>query len=188
TCLGGLCLAEGEWEAASTYLGEASALADQTEDLQGQRVVRAVLAEQDILEGHPEAVFERLATVLDRQGQQERLVTLPLALLAWANLEVGQEAEAQILAAQSVLPPRVQRYRPVLVDVLRIEALIASRQGRRLAAQRAISEALALSRRMRYPYAEAKSLHVCGQLHLQSGESTLGCEQLEHALAIYVRL
>jgi tetratricopeptide (TPR) repeat protein len=139
-------------------------------------------------EGRPEAVFDRLAPVLDRAGQQERLVTLPLALLAWANLEVGQEAEAQMLAAQSVMRARVQRYRPVLVDVLRIEALIASRQGCRLAAETAISEALALSRRMRYPYAEAKLLDVYGQLHLQNGESTHAREQFEQALAIYARL
>jgi hypothetical protein len=41
---------------------------------------------------------------------------------------------------------------------------------------------------MPYPYAEAKALHVYGQLHAAKGEPALAREKYEAALAILTRL
>ena len=41
---------------------------------------------------------------------------------------------------------------------------------------------------MPYPYAEARLLHVYGQMHIQKGEPGPARERLEAALAIFQRL
>jgi hypothetical protein len=71
-----------------------------------------------------------------------------------------------------------------LVDVLRIQGLLAHRRGDRHKAGVALEESLALSRAMPYPYAEAKALYVYGQLHATKGEPEMAREKYAAALAI----
>ena len=51
-----------------------------------------------------------------------------------------------------------------------------------------LDEGLALARSMPYPYAEARLLHVHGQLLAVQGEPELARKRLEAALAIFRRL
>src|SRR5262249_13851564 len=185
--LGELCLAQGQRDAACTYLQEARALADQIGDLQAKRLTQAVLVEHEVLEGRPGVARERLTPLLDRPGQRERHVTWLLALLAWAQMESDQ-AEAKTLTAQRNARAREQRHRLVLLDVLRIQALLAMQQDRGNEATEALDEALTLSRDMGYPYAEAKALYVYGLSHQAREEPEPARECFEAALAICARL
>src|SRR5207247_811772 len=83
---------------------------------------------------------------------------------------------------------RAQHHHVVLVDALRVQAMVATRQGCWAEAQDALQEGLALVRSMHYPYAEARLLHVCGAMHAQKGEPGPARERLEAALALFRRL
>ena len=51
-----------------------------------------------------------------------------------------------------------------------------------------LDEAVSLARRMRYPYGEARVLHVYGRLHARREEPEPARRRLEAALAICTRL
>jgi predicted nucleotidyltransferase len=78
--------------------------------------------------------------------------------------------------------------RLVLVEALRVQALIALRQEQWGEAARSLEDGVALVRSMPYPYAEARLLDVYGRLHTQKGEPEAARERLEGALAIFRRL
>ena len=62
------------------------------------------------------------------------------------------------------------------------------RAGRWDVAARSLEEALSLTRAMRYPYGEARALHVYGLMHAHKGDTEPAREWLEAALAIFKRL
>jgi hypothetical protein len=76
----------------------------------------------------------------------------------------------------------------MLVDALQVQAMVAMQQERWDEATSALEEGLELARAMPYPYAEGRSLHRYGELHLQRGEPGSAQERLEAALAIFQRL
>lgn len=51
-----------------------------------------------------------------------------------------------------------------------------------------LNEAVALSRAISYPYAEAKALYVVGHMWMTRGEPARACERFDEALAICRRL
>jgi hypothetical protein len=181
-------LAEGQGDAATHYLEEAISAVGRSWNLQALRPAHAVLAERDLLEGHPERVHARLLPLLDRLGVQELKATNLLPLLAWAHLELGEMAAAAELVAQAVTRAQAQDNKLALVDALRVAAMVALHQERRAAADTALVEGLDLARAMPHPYAEARLLHLYGDLHVQQGETALARERLEAALAIFQRL
>jgi hypothetical protein len=75
-----------------------------------------------------------------------------------------------------------------LVEALRVQAMVFTRQHRWLAAARSLEVGLTLAERMPYPYAEARLLHVYGEMHARKGEREAARERLEAALAIFRRL
>jgi tetratricopeptide (TPR) repeat protein len=183
-----LCLAEGSWAAATVALQEAIALADEIGDLQALRWATGVVAELDVLEGRPEAARARLVPLLDRPGLEECDVTMLLPVLAWAHLELGQVDQATDALRQALARARREEMRLVLVEALRVQALVALRQGREPDAALSLEEGLALARGMRYPYAEARLLHVYGHLHTQKREPEAARERLQAALALFQHL
>jgi tetratricopeptide (TPR) repeat protein len=109
-------------------------------------------------------------------------------LLAWAHLELGEEAQAATLAEQAVARARaVPTYR-ALVEALWMQARVATRQGRWTEARRALDEGMVLARRIQAPYAEGRLLHAYGQLHAVRGEGESAHACWEMALAIFQRL
>jgi tetratricopeptide (TPR) repeat protein len=183
-----LSLAEGEWAAAAATLQEALALAERGGDLQGRRWAAAAMAEIEILEGHPAAARARLVPLLDRPGLQECDVTTLLPVLAWAQLELGQPDEAADTVEQTLARARPEGMRLVLVEALRVQALVALRWERWEAAARSLEEGLALAREMPYPYAEARLLRLDAEVHAHRGAQAAARERLAAAGAIFVRL
>ena len=186
--LGGLLLAKGHWEKAREYLEEAAQLARETGDVQALRGVQGVLAEYDLLEGHPHVAQERLSPLtndLDRHGA--RGVEL-LALLAWAQSDLGQPNQAQMLVEWALTQARTEHMRPALVGLLAVQARISMQQGRRQGVERALEEAADLCRAIRAPYLEAKTLSTWGLLQMKQGEFTPARGRLEDALSILNRL
>src|SRR5207245_1489607 len=106
----------------------------------------------------------------------------------WAHLELGDVAAAAALVGQALTLARAKNDRLALVDALRVQALLASRQHQWAEAEQALEEGLTLAHSMPYPYAEARLLHVYGAMHAQKGEPEPARERLEAALAIFRRL
>jgi tetratricopeptide (TPR) repeat protein len=186
--LGTLCLVEGLWEEADRHLGAAAAHAVRSGEMQGLRHATRALAELAVLEGQPDAAVARLVPLLDRPGLEEFDVTYFLPVLAWAYLELGDLAQAEQVIGQALRRARAEQLGLMLVDALRVQALVAARQGRPAEATQALDEGMALARAMPYPYAEARQLELSAGLRRDGGKTGAACEQLEAALCIFRRL
>jgi len=185
--LGMLALAEGEEAAASSYFEEAGRMEESPDDSMMQDMEWA-LAERDLLAGQPAAAYTRLAPFLGPANRESIYVKEYLPRLAWAMLELDKETEAQPLLAELVAEAREAQMRPALIEALRAQALVWIKQQRWEEAEHALEETLALSQVLPNPYAEAKTLYVFGQLHLQRGAPVLARERLEAALVILDKL
>jgi tetratricopeptide (TPR) repeat protein len=186
--LGRLCLAEGTWTEAATYLEESCALATRSGNLVPLRWAQLVLAERDVLDGQPEAARGRLKPLLDRPGLEEQQVVYLLPTLAWAHLEGGDAGQAATVVEQAVRRARAGSYLRALVDALRVQVLVCAQQHHWAEAAHSVEEGLSLTRRMPYPYAEARLLAACGQLLVAQGQLGSARERLVAALAIFRRL
>jgi hypothetical protein len=127
-------------------------------------------------------------SVLKHRGQLEWGVATLLTLLAWAYLELGEIGQAEEVVGQALARARATSNRLALVDVLRVQVMLMTRQKRWVEAASSLEEGLALARSMPYPYGEGRLLHVYGAMHVQKGELELACERLEAALAVFRRL
>jgi tetratricopeptide (TPR) repeat protein/transcriptional regulator with XRE-family HTH domain len=183
-----LSLAAGDWADAATAVEEALTLTTENGDFQALRWTSSIRAELDILEGRAEAAKDRLVPLLDRPGLEECDVTLLLPVLAWAQLELGQIDEAAETIEQALGRARPEGMRLVLVEALRIQAMVALSREQWEAATRILEEGLTLARDMPYPYAEARLLQVYGALHTRKGEPETARERLEAARIIFTRL
>jgi tetratricopeptide (TPR) repeat protein len=186
--LGTLALAEGQAERARQLLAEAITLAEGMGELLALRSAHRALAEWELLDGRPEAALSRLTPLLDRPDQQETHVTLLLPLLAWASLEGGALEEAQQWCREGIRRAVAGSYQPALVEALRVQGVLLSRQGQHQEAEQALAESLVMSRAMSSPYAEVKTLYAAGQVSLRHGVAAPARERFEAALAICVRL
>ncbi len=189
-----LSLLEGRWDDLAS-LDEAARLAERTGDLQALRWLSTMRAELDIRRGYPEQARARFTSLLDRPGLEETDVTYILPVLAWASLEEGNPEEAAGVAARAVDRARAHQHHVVLVDALRVGALVSCRAGRRAEAVSLLDEGLALARAIPYPFAEARLLHVYGEVEAMATDGPHGPhaahvarERLEAALALYERL
>jgi tetratricopeptide (TPR) repeat protein len=185
---GWLHLGLGAWEEATRDLGEAIALGERSGYLQMLRLAHGALAEIEIRRGRPADARVRLLPLLDRPGLEEEDVTQLLPVLAWAHLELGELGEADAVVRQAIRRARTEGSPLLLADALRVQGLIAIRQGWWEEAERALDEGLALARSMPYPYAEARLLYLDGLFRTHQGEGGPARERLEAARAIFRRL
>jgi tetratricopeptide (TPR) repeat protein len=182
-------LAAGTWADATYYIEAGMSGGRRHRDLHLSIDVRRLLAERDLLEGRPEAVRQRLVPLLDHDGVIENSDGIHLlALLARAHLELGEVGPARAVAGRAVTRARAEHDRLSLVDALRVQALVATREEHWAEAACALEEGLALARSLPYPYAEAHLLSVYAEMHTQKGERDAARERLEAALAIFRRL
>jgi len=186
--LGLLCLAEGRQEEAAEYLTLALTLAERNHDLQALCWVQGALAEWDLLSGRPEAARGRLVPLLDAPGLIVSYSRESLALLPWAYLELGEVGQAQALLAQVISTARQAQMGPTLVQALRVQALVLSKQARWEEAEHGLEEALTLCRGMAAPYAEAKTLYVAGLVSRKRNEFEPARQRFEAALTILEQL
>jgi tetratricopeptide (TPR) repeat protein/transcriptional regulator with XRE-family HTH domain len=185
---GWLALEEGRWEEAAQLLDP---IVDRAEcDGSPMVLIRAQIlrAELDILQEHPEMARARLAGWVDPPGVETLDGSLLLPTLAWALLELGEASAARELVTQAIRQGHRQQHCVALVNALRVQALVSLHDGDSAEAVRALDEGLALARRMGYPYAEGRLLHVYGSLHARMGQPTQAQESLESALAVFERL
>jgi tetratricopeptide (TPR) repeat protein len=149
----------------------------------------AALASQDLLENRPQAALGRLEPRLEPLGDDVHLDAAPLLpLLAEAYHCVGDERRAETTVRRALARARAMPHRLMLVDALRMHALLAIQRGAWAEAERAVEEALTLARALPCPYAEAKTLSLLGTLHATRGASERARERHEAALAIFKRL
>jgi tetratricopeptide (TPR) repeat protein/transcriptional regulator with XRE-family HTH domain len=185
--LGLVGISEGRRDDASRYLEESITL-----QIYGPAwwmlFAPSVLAERDLLEGQPERARARLAPVLAAADRDERDSALLLPAYAWAHLDLGDVAAAAAIVGRAIVRAHAKNDRLALVDALRVQAMVASRQGRWTEAARALDEGIALARGMPYPYAEARLLYVHGQVSVYMGQPEPARERLEEALAIFRQL
>ncbi len=111
-----------------------------------------------------------------------------LALLAWTYLELGEADQAQALLTQVLSTARQSPMHPALVQALRVQALLLSKEERWEEAEQALSEALMLCRRMTTPYAEAKNLYTAGLVSHDKRELAPARQRFEAALEICTQL
>lgn len=183
--LGHLCYLRGDRVRANGYQAQAIVLMEQRSRLWFSWPCVAALAERDLLEGAPEAAARRLERPLEPLQDALHLDALRLVpLLAHAYLELGREAEADVEVGRALKRAGEMKHRLVLVDVLRVQALLMMRRREWAKAGSALDEALDLARTISYPYAEAKALYVAGQLHAAQGELARAREEYRAALAI----
>jgi tetratricopeptide (TPR) repeat protein/transcriptional regulator with XRE-family HTH domain len=185
--LGLVDFGEGRWDDASRYLEE-SIVVQIIEPIWWMLFAPSALAERDLLEGQPERARARLAPLLAAADRDERDGALLLPAYAWAHLELGDVAAAAAIVGRAIVQARAQNDRLNLVDALRVQAMVASRQERWTEAVQALEEGIALAHAIPYPYAEGRLLHLYGTLHARKGEPELARERLEAALAIFQRL
>jgi tetratricopeptide (TPR) repeat protein len=188
TALGLLRFGEGRWEEARTYLEDSVAVAARVGQQPAEPYAPSLLAECDLLAGQPAQARRRLEPLVDAARQTGVDSTLFLSPLAWAHLDMGDVAGAAALLGEVTVTARAQNDRLVLVDALRIQAMVAGRQGQWEAAVASLDEGLTLARSMPYPYAEGRLLLVYSELHIEQREPARACERLEGALAIFRRL
>ncbi|HZR40339.1 MAG TPA: AAA family ATPase [Ktedonobacteraceae bacterium] len=186
--LGLLCLAEGREEEATYYLTQALTLAQRNHDLQALCWTQGALAEWDLLAGRPAAARARLVPFLDTPGPLVSYSKDTLSLLAWAYLEMGDTDQAQVLLTQVLSTARQAYMRPSLVQALRVQTLLLSKEGCWEEAEQSLQEALMLCRKMRTPYIEAKALYTAGLVSHGRGELTLAQQRFEAAREICTRL
>jgi tetratricopeptide (TPR) repeat protein len=187
--LGRLRLAVGAWEEAVRYLAECSAIIHHSGNLVIERVAQSYLAERDLWEGRPDLALARLIPLLDREGLEENAVTTyVLPMLAWAYLDLGDTEQAARVITDAVRRARAAQYRLTLVGALRVQALVALRQGDMHSAEHVLEAGLSLAQAIPYPHGEGRLLEVYGQLHRDRGERTAARERLETALTIFRRL
>jgi transcriptional regulator with XRE-family HTH domain/tetratricopeptide (TPR) repeat protein len=183
-----LYLAAGELGTADRLIADSLTIARERHDLQALRMAHSLIAERDLLRGRAEAVRADLEPLLDRPGLEEHQVLFVLPQFAWALLALGDEAAAGARALQTCQRTRAHHYHLWLVDGLRVLAQVRLRQERWEEGRALLEEAVALCQTMPYPYAEAKTLYVYGQLYAARGEPERAREQYEAALAICHRL
>jgi tetratricopeptide (TPR) repeat protein len=180
----------GAVEAGREALREAIALSQQTGFLFGLHRAHRELAEVELVLGLADDVRQRLEPLVESPGsEQYNDITPLLPMLAWAYLEAGQDARAQILLAQGFQRATYQHHQLALIDLWRIQGLRCIKQQRWQEAEAALEASLVLARAMPFPYAEAKAHYLLGKLHALSGEpDDLAREAYEQALAICTRL
>jgi hypothetical protein len=152
--------AMGEWEDALPCLEESVALAERVPYPEAVRSGQRVLAEQELLQGQPGAALARLEPLVERSDSEEPGVMRLLPYLAWAYLEVGNDARAEEVVLEGILRARAQGHRLALVELLRVRSMVLARRRRWDEVERAFEEAVSVARSVSYPYAEARTLRV----------------------------
>ncbi|HEU5198285.1 MAG TPA: AAA family ATPase [Ktedonobacterales bacterium] len=185
--LGEQLLALGQ-KVGRAYLEEAIELAQRSNDLVALRMAQRVLAEQELLLGAPQHAYSRLKPLLKEYQQDRPGMFFLLPLLAWAQLELGEEGQAQRMLDQARAGATGEQLRPVLAETSLVQARLAAHQEQWQAAEKALEAALRLCRAMPWPYGEAKTLYVAGLVSRQRGESAQARAHFEAALTILQRL
>ncbi len=184
--LGYVSMLQGAWDEAAPLLETARDCAAAMGDMNARVMVERWLAELELLQGRPAAALARLQVLLDLDEVHDTVFMLPL--VAWAHVQLGAVDRAEAVAIEAVERGRTEQTMLALPDALRLRALVATEQRQWTEAAQVLAEGLTLARRMPYPYAEGRLLHVYGAMHIAHGAPEPAREWLVAALAIFRRL
>jgi tetratricopeptide (TPR) repeat protein len=180
---GRLYLAEGRPSDAARVIAEGLALGEP--DAQTMYDAQSALAERELLSGRPEAARDRVLPLVKGANPQVPDAVAVLPFLAWAHLELGEVERATSIVAEAIQLLRAMGMRVMLVNALRIKAMVAQRQGDHGTAETTLAEAVALADDISYPYAKAQALVVWARL---APEDEASQERLREAYTIFTRL
>lgn len=183
--LGTLGLAQGD-EAAPALLEVGLAAAQRNHDLRAVRNAQVVLARQDLLEGAPRRGWERLSGLLAIGDDTRALALLPLA--AQLRLALDESADAETLIDRALAQAAATNDQIVMVEALRVRALIDAGAGKHAAAETGYAEACEIARAIGSPHAEAQALFDWGLFAAQRGRQAPARQRLTAAHAIFQRL
>jgi tetratricopeptide (TPR) repeat protein len=191
-----LSLAQGELQQAQAYLDEVIVLSESGGNLPMFRAARGAPAERELLDGDFHAGYARLKALHDQnsvsEGDGQITVAVDLhamlSLLAWAEADLGDLDTAEVTLSNCIARATAQEQYLVLIDALRVRAMLAMRRGQWEEAQRALDEALLRSRETPYPYAEAKALYVYGLLDVAMSQPAHARERYSQSLVILNQL
>jgi tetratricopeptide (TPR) repeat protein len=183
--LGMIRAAMGEWEDALPCLEESIALAEGIPYPEAVRSGQGVLAEQELLQGKADAALERLEPLVERSDPEELGVVRLLPHLAWAYLELGDDARAEEVVLEGIERVRAQGHKLALVELLRVRGMVLARRRRWDEAEGAFEEAVSVARSVRYPYAEARALYEWGLMYVGRPDKKQGRGRLEEAAEIF---
>lgn len=157
-------------------------------DMYATRLVQRLLAEQDLLEKHPDLALTRLEPLLDRPGLEEEGVTILLPTLARTYLELGDPERAEAIAQDGLRRATLPGYQDVIAELRLVQGVIAAYNGRWEDAQAGYEEALTVARRRPYPYAEGLTLYEYGLMENRRSQPERARELLEEARLVFRRL
>jgi len=184
--LGRLCLDEGRWPEATRHLEECCAIATAGNDLQALPAALHILAEQDILEGHPSTACERVTAALARADARNLAWLQPMR--AWALLEMGETDAAHETIAVAISDLAEQGQGAWIGPAYRVAGMVGARQSRWDDATSAFEEALSRARCLRAPFEEARALQAYGLMLARRHEIDEARRCLLDALAIVQQL
>lgn len=179
-----LCLVEGKWQDADTYLEQCMSIIERTEDRGSVPGVQALLAQRDLLQGKTDAAVVRLESLLDQYDLDHDL----LLVLAEGYVGTGHAVRADEVITHGVQQAMTQNNRLALADWKRLQGALRTEQGRWEEAEGALEEALSLASAMPYPYATARASYEWGRLRARQGELGEARGRLQEALAIFQML
>jgi tetratricopeptide (TPR) repeat protein len=176
------------WEDALPCLQESLALAEQLPYPEAVRSGHGSLAEQELLQGKPEAALARLEPLVERSDPEELGVARLLPYLAWAYLELEDDDRAEDVVQGGIDRARAQGNRLTLVELLRVRGMVLARRRGWDEEERIFEEAVSIARSLRNPYAEARTLYERGLMCAGKLDPKQSREQFEAAAAIFQRL
>lgn len=186
-----LDIAEGKRPLTAELAREEAERVYQREDMTYQLYASGSLAGMAIVAGFAEELREFLKRLVASLSERDPSSCEQLALLAWANLEVGNLAAAHETLAAAERRAEALGVRLAYTTIWRIAARLALSEGRWDEGLRALEQAVTLAQAMPYPYAEAQARYVAGLLHRARGEpgdAGAARQAFTDALALLTRL
>lgn len=188
--LGQLHAARGQFDTSSAYLHEALAIVREGANHLLLLLPVAFLAEMERLRGRPDLALEHLQEIMDfsQVDPEDSTLTgvLPIAAAALFDTgEIDRAAELATLGAQRAVE---EQSTVEGIACQRVLGAVAASRGEWESARAIFEQTLTIAREITYPYAEARTLHEYGLMHLKQGDRVAARARLEEALHLFQRL
>jgi tetratricopeptide (TPR) repeat protein len=178
---------EGNVEGCREWLQTCLTIAS-TGNLQLLRSAQRCFAEQELLEGCPDAALARLEPLLDRPGLEEEGATFLLPTLARTYLELADPTSAEETAREALRRAAYLGHQETKSEALLVLGASVARGGRWREAESAFDEGVAIVRSLPYPPLEGRIPFERGLMETRRGRPERAREFLEEALLVLRRL
>jgi tetratricopeptide (TPR) repeat protein len=149
------------------------------------RGAHAILAENELLQGRPDAALALFEQVRDASDEA---LEIDVPIFAWIHIEVGEYTQAETMLATYVTRAAAEGELLFIEDGHRTQAILSLRKGSLKDTEQILEKTLARCRAFSYPYGEAKSLWVCGLMYEAQGRLEAARESYSAALTILNQL